>query len=336
MTRKPKVAVISLGGTIACAPSENGSGLVPTDDPTATIPSPGFDVQPIPWRLTDSTEITFDELSRLAERARRLENEDIDGIVVTQGTDTLDEVAWTLALYRPTKRPMVLTGAMRAPSTPGSDAAANLYAALGTSVLPGLGDATKGLVVVMNNQIHSAKWVQKCHTQNPDAFSSGELGVLGVITEGRPRILRHDVADGLPSLMCEEPVPDIRVALLPASLDSDTTLFEAVSGLGFSGIVVEGVGGGHVSGDMAVAMGKIAERIPVVFAARPRSGAVLSQTYGSPGAELDLLARGCLSAGFLSGPKARILLTLLLRSGRERDEIESLMEKVTMTDRCCP
>lgn len=332
MTSTPKVAVISLGGTIACAPSTTGSGLVPTDDPTAIISTPGFDITPISWSLTDSTEITFDEIERLAEKARQLEDEGIDGIVITQGTDTLDEVAWTLSLLRPTRRPLVVTGAMRSPSTPGSDAAANLNAAVATSVLPELAQATLGAVVVMNNQIHSAKWVQKSHTQSTDAFSSGELGVLGVISEGRPFLLRKDVVDDLPNLMPGSFKQPARVVMLPSSLDSDTTVLDVIPNLDINGLVIEGVGGGHVSGAVAVALGNVAERMPVIFAARPKSGAVLSRTYGSPGAELDLIKRRCVCAGFLTGPKARVLLTLLIRSGRPRHEIEKIIKKVGLTE----
>lgn len=332
MTKTPQVAVMSLGGTISCAPSADGSGLIPAADSTAGFVSPDFDVQTIPWSLTDSTEITFDEIHRLAHRARDLESDGSDGVIITQGTDTLDDVAWTLSLLRPTRRPLVLTGAMRAPSTPGSDAEANLLAALATSVLPGLADSTNGAVVVMNNQIHSARWVHKGHTQDPAAFTSGEAGVLGVISEGRPVLLRRDLPHPLPPLADDTVAdPDVRVALLTATMDQDTALIEAIPDLGYAGLVVEGLGGGHVNAEIAAALGKIARHLPVMFAARPRAGFVLTRTYGSPGAELDLLDRGCLSTGALSASKARILLTLLLRTGRHRQDIEKLVQKVAMT-----
>lgn len=332
MMKKPQVVAISLGGTISCAPSTDGPGLIPAADSTAGFVSADFDLQTVPWSLTDSTEITFDEIHRLAHRARDLENGGADGVVITQGTDTLDDVAWALSLLRPTRRPLVFTGAMRAPSTPGSDAESNLLSAMATSILPGLADCTSGAVVVMNNQIHSARWVHKGHTQDPGAFSSGEVGALGVISEGRPVLLRRDLPHPLPPL-CDDAVaaPNVRVALLAATLDQDNALIEAIPDLGYAGLVVEGLGGGHVNGEMAAALGKIAEHIPVIFAARPRAGFVLSRTYGSPGAELDLIDRGCLSAGALSASKARILLTLLLRTGRPRWEIEKLVQKVAMT-----
>ena len=108
-------------------------------------------------------------------------------------------------------------------------------------------------------------------------------------------------------------------------LDQDTELISAVSWAGYHGLVVEGFGGGHVSGAVARALGEIAREIPVVFASRTRAGAVLERTYGSPGAELDLIERGCIPSGELPALKARVLLTMLLRSGYPRREAEALL-----------
>lgn len=318
-----RVAVLSLGGTITCAPDESG-GLVPATDPTADLVLDGVEVRSISWSLTDSTEITVDELVRLAREIRRLAD-DVDGVVVTQGTDTLEESAFVMSLLRPLDRPVVLTAAMRAPTMPGSDAQANLTAAIRTAVDPGMHRLAAGAVVVMNDQIHSARWVQKAHTQRLDAFSSGEAGVLGVLAEGRALVLSPEPDPVVPPLIDTDTGLPAQVALHSVSLDEDVRVLRAIGDLGLDGLVVEAAGGGHVSGATADVLGEIAERAPVVLASRTRAGAVLRETYGSPGAEIDLIRRGCTPAGLLPALKARLLLVLLLRSGYERAEIEGLL-----------
>lgn len=348
----PRVAVVSMGGTISCAPSDDGTGgLVPTHDSGDGLIIDGVTVEPVSWSLTDSAEITFDELIRLAVRIRELVADGVDGVVVTQGTDTIDETAYALSLLRPADRPVVVTGAMRAPTVAGSDAQMNLHGAVATAIAPELPMVTAGAVVVMNDQIHSAKWVQKSHTQRIDAFQSGEHGVLGILAEGRPVFLRRDPAPVVePLLDAVEAGPEVRassgshpaagagadaevpagaevdVALLSIPMDHDARLIGAVRDLGYSGLVVEGMGGGHVNGPAAKALGELAESVPVVFSSRTRAGAVMTRTYGSPGAELDLIARGCVPSGLLTALKARILLSLLLRAGSSRERIREAVE----------
>lgn len=316
------VAVLSMGGTISCAPSTGElSGIVPTLDPTADVQIEGIALRPVAWSLTDSAEITFDQLVALAHAIRGQAEDGVDGIVVTQGTDTLEETAYALSLLRPVDRPVVLTAAMKAPGTPGSDTRSNLLAAVTTAVHSDLGQQTSGAVVVMNDQIHSARWVHKAHTQRVDAFSSGIAGDLGFLAEGRVHYLRRDRAPALPPLLDTDSGAGVRVALLTSALDQDPDLVRAVLDLGYAGLVIEGLGGGHVNGATAEALGAVAAQIPVVFASRTRLGAVLTATYGSPGAELDLIRRGCLPSGTLDAIKARVLLTLLLRSGFERPQL---------------
>jgi L-asparaginase len=321
----PTVAVISMGGTISCAPGDTGAGLVPRTDAADAVEVAGVAVRSVRWSLTDSSEITFDEIVALAREIRDQVTSGADAVVVTQGTDTLEETAYALSLLRPLDRPVVFTAAMRAPTMPGSDAAANLAAAIATALDPELGRCSAGAVVVMNDQIHSAKWVQKIHTQRIDAFGSADRGCLGVLYEGRPTFLRRDPRPALPALLDTDTGREVRVALLTAVLGQDTDLIAAVPRAGYHGLVVEGLGGGHTSGPVAQALDEVAQDIPVVYASRTRAGAVLESTYGSPGAELDLMERGCVPSGELPALKARVLLTMLLRSGYTRAEAETLL-----------
>jgi L-asparaginase len=322
--RRPVVAVLSMGGTISCAPADTG-GLVPARASADGLALCDVEVRSISWSLTDSTEITLDEMVRLAAEIRRLATTGVDGVVVTQGTDTLEESVYAMSLLRPLERPVVFTAAMRAPDRPGSDALANLLDAIRASVDPDLARSREGAVVVMDERIHGARWVHKGHTQHLDAFDSGETGPLGVLAEGTPILLGDPPVSTVPSLLEEDTGGGAPVAMLTAVLDDSTALIEALLPLGYRGLVIEGAGGGHVSAAAAEALGEVAREIPVVLAARPRSGAVLTRTYGSPGAEIDLLARGCVPAGRLSALKARMLLALLLRTGMPRTPLEELI-----------
>ena len=114
--------------------------------------------------------------------------------------------------------------------------------------------------------------------------------------------------------------PPPPVALLRVPMGDDGRLLDALPDLGFAGVVIEGMGAGHVHADVAPRLGELARRIPVVLAARPAAGLVFTRTYGYPGGEIDLVDRGLIPAGYLSGTKARLLLGLVLRNG-DRDAV---------------
>jgi L-asparaginase len=114
---------------------------------------------------------------------------------------------------------------------------------------------------------------------------------------------------------------DLPVALYTVGLGDDGRLLEKVEQLGYEGLVIEALGGGHVPSHMAEHLGSLATKMPVVLASRTGGGEVLRNTYGFPGSETDLLGRGLISAGMLDGPKARLYLSLLLRSGAEKQEM---------------
>jgi L-asparaginase len=108
--------------------------------------------------------------------------------------------------------------------------------------------------------------------------------------------------------------PPAPVALIKAAMGDDGRLFGSLPGLGYAGVVLEGMGAGHVHADVAPLVGDLAAKIPVVLASRAMTGHVFTRTYGYPGSEIDLIQRGVLPSGYLSGLKARLLLGLVLRS----------------------
>lgn len=306
MKQKPQLHIFSLGGTISMASTQqSGSGVRPTfsaHDIVAAAPELAqlADISAESLSLKGSANLLFSEIAELCRRAATLST---DGIMVTQGTDTMEECAFLASLLYRGPSPMVFTGAMRSPAQPGADGRANLMAA----ALTALTSNGPAVSLVMNDEIHHPFYVTKSHTSNVAAFQSPIRGPVGQIAEDS--VFLHPVQ---PAPTFDIPSKFAPIALLPAVLDDDGSLFDAILGAGYSGLVIEGFGAGHVSEIIAEKLAAIAAKIPVILASRVRAGSVFERTYGYRGAEIDLLNKGLVPAGRLSGRKARILLSLIL------------------------
>jgi L-asparaginase len=278
---------------------------------------PGLGDVPAELRVQDfrnkpGASLDFTDLYELAAAIDEALNDGCLGVVVTQGTDTIEEVAYVLDLLLPTDAPVVVTGAMRNPTMAGADGPANILAAIRVAVSPfarGL-----GCLVVLNDQIHAARWVQKAHTGSPAAFVSPDYGPLGHVIEGSVHIPVR-IRRSSPALSYV-PRRSAQVGLAAIAFGDDGTLIEALA-KHVDGLVVAAFGAGHVPATVAPVLGKLAEHIPVVLASRTGAGTVHRATYSFPGSERDLLARGLISAGYLDPLKARILLRLLIASGAD-------------------
>jgi L-asparaginase len=283
------------------------------------------ELETVAFRQIPSGDLSFSDLIALAAQITKRFDAGTTGVVVTQGTDTIEETSFALDLLVHDSRPVVVTGAMRNPTLAGPDGPANLLAAVQVAAsreVTGL-----GTLVVFNDEIHAARFVRKTHTSSPATFHSPSAGPLGWITEGLPRItFRLPTLEGLPSSAGGE-VP--AVALLKVTLGDDPRLIEQIETLGYVGLVLEGLGGGHAPARLAPSLGALATRIPVVLASRTGSGEVLRETYGFAGSERDLLSRGLISAGVLDGLKARILLSLLLRADGDLASVRRNFEQVS-------
>jgi L-asparaginase len=176
-----------------------------------------------------------------------------------------------------------------------------------------------GTVVVLNDEIHAARFVQKTHTSNPATFRSPLAGPVGYVFEDNVRIVTRPV--GRRHIELPEETRDYPVALYTVGLGDDGRLLEQIGRLGYEGIVIEAFGVGHVPSVMAKPLESLANEMPVVLASRTGSGEVHRETYGFTGSESDLLDRGLINAGMLDGPKARLFLSLLLRSGASKEEV---------------
>lgn len=320
---KPAVCVVTLGGTIAMTPRGDGPGVVPAlsgEALTAAVPGLAAiaDVQVRNFRQLPSAHLRFGDVEALATLMNDLVAQGAHGIVVTQGTDAIEETAFALDCLLSLDAPVVVTGAMRNPASPGADGPANLLGALQCAASAEARGA--GCLVVMNDEVHAAAFVRKAHTTHPGAFASAPTGPIGWLCEGRVRIGARPRR--------REPVPmrgdprDARVALLTLALDDDDRLIRAALDAGFDGLVVEAMGGGHAPVQDTGALEEAARKVPVILASRTGAGELLAGTYGFPGGEIDLQQRGLLRSGFLDGLKSRVLLTLLLRHGRSAADIE--------------
>jgi L-asparaginase len=318
----PRVDVLSLGGTIAMS-GPAASGVVPRltgADLVAAVPQLAdiAEIQASSFRLVPGAHLTLDDVVTLASEIERHLASGVAGVVVTQGTDTIEEVSFALDLMVEGDAPVVVTGAMRNPTLAGADGPANLLAAVQVAACGAARDL--GTLVVFDDEIHAARFVQKTHTQSPATFRSNLTGPIGWVAEGTPRVvlrlpMRHHVA--VPAGATDRPV-----ALYTASLGDDGRLLKAIDQLGYAGLVIEALGGGHLLGVMVEELARLVTKMPVVLTSRTGRGEILRRTYGFPGSERDLRSRGLIGAGYLDGPKARILLSLLLRSGAGRDEID--------------
>lgn len=329
----PKILMVSLGGTITMT-RDAGGGIVPTLTAADLIQSvPGIEriaeIETQSPLRKPGASLTMDDLIGVARLLRERLAGDIDGAVVIQGTDTIEETAFVLDSLVDGDKPVIVTGAMRGPETAGSDGPANVLASVITA--SSAAARGRGTMVVLNDEIHAAWLVQKSHTALTSAFRSPLSGPVGLVIEGEatfhartPR--RPVIADALTS---EKDAP---VALLTMALGDDGRLLKASASLGYAGVVLEAMGAGHVPASFAPVVSDLLADIPVVLASRVDTGPVFARTYGFPGSEIDLLGRGVVSAGRLSGLKARLLLTLVLRAGWGRSRVAAAFSATALSN----
>jgi L-asparaginase len=315
------ILILTTGGTIAMIedpvtqtvrPAENAADL------TQAIPnlSRYANVQVEAFSNLPSPHLTLEHLARLGHTIKeKLMQEDIDGIVLTHGTDTLEETAYYLDLILPPGKPVIVTGAMRSSNELGADGPLNLLNSVRTAAS---NDAIgQGVLVVFNDEIHAARFVTKAHTSNVATFQSPAVGPIGFLDKRTvqirhiPKPHAHIPADGL--------IPD--VALLKMAAGMDDTLLQCLLEKGVRGVVIEALGLGNVPPAVVPGIKKaIAKGVPVVLVSRCYNG-VVQDVYGYEGGGKHLRDLGCLFSNGLNGQKARIKLMVALQ---ETDDIEHL------------
>ena len=319
MTALPRIRYIAFGGTISSTAATAGGTVTPalgSAELVAGIPQIGrvARVEASDFPKVGSYAITPTHWLALAREIAGAVADGCDGVVVTHGTDTIEETAYALAQLLPRGVPVVLTGAMRNPSMAGPDGPANLLAAFQVAASPlahGLGP-----LVVLDDEIHAARFVTKTHTSKASTFVSAGAGPLGEVIEGRAEIWWRPAWEdqlGLP-----ESLDGFRVELMRATAGPTDAQLRAAVASAPHGIVIEGTGGGHLPPALSDALDEgLAAGIPFVLASRCLSGATLEATYEIPCAEVDLIARGMIPVGRLLGHKARIRLLIGAALGRD-------------------
>lgn len=317
-----RIAVFFLGGTISMTGTDGGAVVRLTGADllrAAGVADLGIRADVVDFRAIGSSRITMADLAELLVAACDAVAAGADGVVVVQGTDTMEETAFLLDLWWGRPEPIVFTGAMRNPGLPGPDGPANLVAAL--RVAADRASFELGALVVMNDEVHAARFVAKRHTSSVGAFGSPNAGPLGRVEEGNVRIVLR-IARHTP---VAPPVRSVRVPLLVTALDDDGRLFDAVEDA--DGVVVAAFGVGHLRPEVADRAAALAATRPVVLASRTGAGSVHVATYGGAGNEIDLLDRGLIPAGPLDPYKARLLLMASLASGRSGTEAATLFRR---------
>lgn len=315
-----QVTAYFLGGTISMTGATSpGRGATPALGAAELVANldlgDGVDLTVVDFRRVSSARLTFADLLALLGEARAAVEAGTDGVVVVQGTDVLEETAYVLDLLWDRPEPLVMTGAMRLPTTLGADGPANLAAAVTVAADAACRDL--GVLVALDDDVHAARWVAKRHSSATGAFTSEGPGPVASLHEGRVVVrVRVDRRPALPT----PGAVGVHVGLVTAVFDDDPRRYRAAAEHA-DGLVVAGLGAGHVNPDVAEALGDLAQRMPVVLVTRTGAGSVHRHSYGGPGSEEDLLARGLVHGGYLGPLRARLLLTLVLAGGADRDEV---------------
>jgi L-asparaginase len=273
-------------------------------------------------RQMPSASFTFADILALRDAILDCFADGVDGVVVTQGTDNIEEASFAIDLLVDDARPVVFTGAMRNPSLVGADGPANVRAA----VIVAASSRARGIgtLVVMNDDVHAARFARKTDAAIPSAFTSPRMGPLGVVVEDQLHLFAR-----VESLCIPGDVGDVPpVALVRCTLGDDGRMVSGLYDLGYRGLVIEALGGGHVASSMVEPVSEVVRVMPVVLASRTGSGVVLSSTYGFSGSEIDLLQRGLIGSGALDGLKARVALSLSLAAFAEREDAEDCVRSV--------
>jgi L-asparaginase len=310
MTRP--VRVISTGGTIAMAgeravPALDAAALVAAVPSLATVDRLEADS----LRNLPGAHVSAADALEIALAAAQAADAGA-GVVVTHGTDTLEESAFLCDVVYGGQAPIAFTGAIRPASASGADGPANLADAVAIAQEPEA--AGLGVVVVFAGQIHAARAVRKVDSTAPQAFGSPRSGPIGRVHEGRVAIeLRPPRrAPIVPTRL------DARVPIVPTWQGDDGALLKAALAAGADGLVLVALGAGHVSPPVLAHLRSAVAAVPVVVTTRPERGAVLRETYGFEGCEADVRATGAIAAGELSPQAARMKLLACL--GADLDE----------------
>lgn len=279
-------------------------------NPMTQIDTPIEEIQvtSVDFLNVPSPHIRLEHMMALYQKIK-VEQANYDGFVITHGTDTLEETAYFLDTMAIPEKPIVLTGAMRSSNELGSDGVYNYRTAL--RVAADEKSADKGILVVMNDEIHAAKYVTKTHTTNVSTFQTPTHGPLGLVT--KREILYFKTAE--PRVRFDLTSISGTVPIIKAYADMDSVLLDSLSHSAISGLVIEALGAGNLPPTILPAIQKLLnQNIPVVLVSRCFNG-IAEPVYAYQGGGIQLEQEGILFVKELNAQKARLKLLIALNAG---------------------
>lgn len=322
-----KIIIIFTGGTIAMKKDEKIKAAVPAMSGEEILHmTPGInniaEIHFLNFSMIPGPHMTPEKMFELSQTIQyKLDVEDFDGAVVTHGTDSLEETAYLVDLTSSSEKPIVFVGAMKSSSELGWDGPVNLIAA----VYAAISDEAynRGVLVVMNNEIHSAAQVTKTNTHTLDTFKSVDFGPIGFIDNDKAYFYHsYTKRQFIPSKSI-----DSKVDLIKTGCGMDDRLLRFCVDSGTHGIVIEGMGRGNIPPLMVSGVEYALKKdIPVVLVSRCLMGKVLDD-YGYHGAGKELTQKGVILGDNLPGQKARIKLMVALGLTQKLSEIKEIFEK---------
>lgn len=322
-----KIMIIFTGGTISMKADEDTDAAIPAMSGEEIIKlTPGMesiaDIHFMDFGILPGPHMTPEKMLELSLVIKeKIETENINGVVITHGTDSLEETAYFVDLTNKSSKPIIFVGSMKNSSDLGWDGPANLIEAVCTAASDDA--ANRGVMVVMNREIHSASQVTKTNTHTLDTFKSVDFGPIGFVDNCKV----HFNYDYTKSQHIPANYIDSSVDLIKCGCGMDDRLLRYCVDSGTHGIVIEGMGRGNIPPKMVPGIEyAIGMNIPIVLVSRCFMGRVFAD-YGYEGAGRELTKKGVILGGNLNGQKARIKLMIALGYSRELSVIKRIFEK---------
>lgn len=316
-----KILVLHTGGTISMQADQNGAVESSPINPMTQVTSPleNIEVVSVDFFNLPSPHIQIDHMMMIYKKIRE-EASHFDGFVITHGTDTLEETAYFLDTMSTPQKPIVMTGAMRSSNELGSDGIYNYRTAL--RVAADEKSADKGVLVVMNDEIHAAKYVTKTHTTNVSTFQTPTHGPLGLVT--KREILFFKAADK--RVRFDLQAINGVVPIIKSYADMDTILLDALVEAPISGLVIEALGAGNLPPASISAIKKlINKQLPIVLVSRCFNG-IAEPVYAYDGGGIQLEELGVLFVKELNSQKARIKLLIAVNAGLNGQDLADYIQ----------
>ena len=316
-----KILVLHTGGTISMQADATGAVVTSQENPMNHVSNPleGIEVYALDFFNLPSPHIKPKHMLALYHKIKE-EADHYDGVVITHGTDTLEETAYFLDTMEIPHMPIVLTGAMRSSNELGSDGVYNYLSAL--RVASDDKSADKGVLVVMNDEIHAAKYVTKTHTTNVGTFQTPTHGPLGLIM--KQEILYFKTAE--PRVRFDLEHIQGLVPIISAYAGMTDELIDMLDLDHLDGLVIQAFGAGNVPKETAQKLESLLQKgIPVALVSRCFNG-IAEPVYAYQGGGVQLQESGVLFVKELNAQKARLKLLIALNAGLKGQELRNYME----------